>query len=380
MPLRAGQIIEAARIAHPAFTRAVAPTSICARLLNEVQRRLLMAAHQRNPSYLVRRWPIALLPGQDVARVGAGASQGAPLQPGAGHLTRRRVNTGSLATLAPSTILVSERAASAATATSLQDATAAWAVDAWQNREVEIVDGPGRGQVRRITSNTATTLQVTPAWESGAVPTAESTYQIREPATEAVAAVSVQMAGVPALEARQGWLVKLDALGVPYLDLAEPVEVPVTVGIPLPPNHHVLQGVVVLRGARSPAEREVLTLTSSAHQLTPPRPYCAYVEGEHLFLCGTAAQWRAVEVIEVPYLPLAPAVSRAEDLLILPDAAEEALVAGVVLGLARRGLHMGVVGQGVDLLVQRAQEMETLYLNHVAGVGRATVSQIREVW
>jgi formate dehydrogenase iron-sulfur subunit len=39
-----------------------------------------------------------------------------------------------------------------------------WAVNQWAGRGVEIVDGAGAGQKRTITSNTADTLTVSPAW------------------------------------------------------------------------------------------------------------------------------------------------------------------------------------------------------------------------
>ncbi len=53
----------------------------------------------------------------------------------------------------------------AATLTTITDDTQAWTADDWIGAEIEITDGPGKGQVRQITDNTADTLTVTPAWD-----------------------------------------------------------------------------------------------------------------------------------------------------------------------------------------------------------------------
>lgn len=50
--------------------------------------------------------------------------------------------------------------ATSATATTLVKSTAAWGVNTWANYQVRITSGTGAGQVRNITSNTATTLTV----------------------------------------------------------------------------------------------------------------------------------------------------------------------------------------------------------------------------
>src|SRR5262249_35652979 len=64
------------------------------------------------------------------------------------------------------------------TATTLNDTTQRWQPDQWRERVVEIVAGPGTGQVRRITGNSASTLTVAgPDWSP--VPDATSWYTIR---------------------------------------------------------------------------------------------------------------------------------------------------------------------------------------------------------
>lgn len=65
--------------------------------------------------------------------------------------------------------------ASAGGATTLTDASKSWDVNTWANYQVRIVAGTGAGQIRVITSNTATALTV-PSWTTN--PDATSQYVI----------------------------------------------------------------------------------------------------------------------------------------------------------------------------------------------------------
>ena len=65
--------------------------------------------------------------------------------------------------------------ASAGAATTLTDSSKSWDVNTWANYQVRIVSGTGAGQIRVITSNTATALTV-PAWTTN--PDATSQYVI----------------------------------------------------------------------------------------------------------------------------------------------------------------------------------------------------------
>lgn len=73
-------------------------------------------------------------------------------------------------------ILVADRAVTSATATTLTSTGAGWGVNAWANQTVRITAGTGLGQRRRIVSNTATALTVTPAWTT--TPNATSRFEI----------------------------------------------------------------------------------------------------------------------------------------------------------------------------------------------------------
>lgn len=73
-------------------------------------------------------------------------------------------------------VLVADRAVTSAGATTLTSTGAGWASNAYANQTVEITAGAGLGQRRRIVSNTATVLTVTPAWTT--TPNATSRFQI----------------------------------------------------------------------------------------------------------------------------------------------------------------------------------------------------------
>jgi hypothetical protein len=66
--------------------------------------------------------------------------------------------------------------ATAGAATTLTQSAANWGVNQWANSQVRIVSGTGAGQIRPITSNTATVLTV-PTWTTN--PDATSVFQIQ---------------------------------------------------------------------------------------------------------------------------------------------------------------------------------------------------------
>jgi len=381
MALRAREIISAARFAHPAFDRALAPTSVCAQLLSEGQRRLMLLAHQRNPSYGVQRWTIRLLPDQNIAQVGAGLDFGAPIVTGSTSLSAESRNVGSAVTVdADVSTYVPPRAVVSATLGTLTDTTQSWTVDRFIAERVRIVFGTGAGQLRSIASNTADTLTLTEDW--AVLPDATSVYTVEQNLSEVGGEFGVQLAEFPALVERQGFLVKLDAAGSPYIDLATPITVTGFVGIPMPPASFVDHGIVrFLDSAQVPDHVEPFILTNLSQQKALPAAYCGAVVNGSLQLFGPIQRWWQVVSIELPYLPIPPAVQAENDLLTLREDATEALVAQVVLGLCRRAKIMGRAGaDGINDVQQRANDQETIWLDTVAGRGRAKKLTIREVW
>jgi len=65
---------------------------------------------------------------------------------------------------------------SSATSTTLVDSSKNWATNQWANCFVEITDGTGEGQIRKIISNTATTLTIETSWSTN--PDNTSKYRI----------------------------------------------------------------------------------------------------------------------------------------------------------------------------------------------------------
>src|SRR5207245_10637369 len=68
------------------------------------------------------------------------------------------------------------------TATTLKDITKAWTVDQWAGRPVRIAAGAGAGQTSTVSTNTANTLTVSPAWTT--MPDATSEYRITQASTK----------------------------------------------------------------------------------------------------------------------------------------------------------------------------------------------------
>ena len=68
--------------------------------------------------------------------------------------------------------------ASGSTATTLQDSGRKWSDRIWIGLYVQITDGDGKGQIRKIVGNTIDTLTVDRAWDAGKPPGAKSKYLI----------------------------------------------------------------------------------------------------------------------------------------------------------------------------------------------------------
>jgi len=78
---------------------------------------------------------------------------------------------------------------SSATSNTLTDSAKNWGTDIWVDTYVEITDGTGKGQIRKISSNTADTLTVAANWST--VPDNTSKYRIFGAAGELTALLSI---------------------------------------------------------------------------------------------------------------------------------------------------------------------------------------------
>jgi hypothetical protein len=72
--------------------------------------------------------------------------------------------------------------ATSGASTTLTDTGKAWTTNEFANKRARITGGLGKGQTRRIASNTATALTVSPAWAT--TPNSTSTYQVVTPGEE----------------------------------------------------------------------------------------------------------------------------------------------------------------------------------------------------
>lgn len=83
---------------------------------------------------------------------------------------------GQLVSTMGSASVFASGTATAGAATTLTNATKTWATNMWANYQVRITSGTGKGQIRSISSNTATVLTVSTAWIVN--PDATSIYSI----------------------------------------------------------------------------------------------------------------------------------------------------------------------------------------------------------
>lgn len=378
MTLRTGDLIDRARNRHPQFTAQLIPDSVAFDYVNETQRRLMRRIAKIDLDYFAARWVITLLPDLDIAQVGAGSGQ-APLEIAADSLIRRNVNTGAEALMALDTsIFVSETVVAAADSDSLLANGVSWVTNSWQNALVQITAGKGAGQMRVVDSNSTDTLVVSEPWQ--VIPDGTSLFLVRALSPEVSGDHGAIFAQQPSQKVDNTFLVRVDANGNNYLDLAQPVQVKTSLGIPLPPGQYINHGHVFFRhGEKFPDRMMNLTLTKMVARYSPPNSYCAAVQGRELFLCTPFDQWSRVERIEIPYMPLPPRIASADALVFMADDAEDALVGGVVLGMCDRIEQMAQAGASLNSIRERAMEAETDYLDLVTGAGRAEVDQFEDV-
>jgi hypothetical protein len=106
---------------------------------------------------------------------------------GAGQTSTVSSNDVNTLTVSPAWITTPEDGKSeyfiGQTSTTLEDPTKSWTPDQWVGRTVRINAGTGAGQTSTVSSNTATTLTVSPAWDEAATPDATSEYFIEQTST-----------------------------------------------------------------------------------------------------------------------------------------------------------------------------------------------------
>jgi hypothetical protein len=331
-------------------------------------------ATQLDPTYLLQSLSIALSVSASNAVGTVGANTGGIL-PGSvsnGVVSASEAPMGDALTIdtTDAVQLVGPTAVTSATSTTLTHTGSSWATNAYTGDVVEIVSGTGQGQLRAIQSNTSTQLTVA-AWTI--VPDTTSVFRIVTTVLTDTETMDV-VTSFPLTTTRQGFAVKLDATGTPYLDLTAPLVATVDASLTLPPMKRLVGGTVhLVTGCQSE-----LTVVGYQNRMRRLGCYVAVVAGQTLTLQGSATHWSDVASIELKYVPEPPAFAALTDYFLLPDAARPAVVArgAYMAGVRINGLP-DLPEINVQQLAADAAEAESMWLKEVAGMTRNRVHRMR---
>lgn len=371
------------RSVHPAFSRYMVPDKSLADFFTREQRRLMTLAIMRDRQYLAQSMSILFdLSNADAdapGTAGAGTSGGVPAESdGAGGYREAQATTGAALTVDDGTVFVDDTAVTAGTATTADLFGVTWVANVYAGKMARIVAGYGAGtSPRPIASNTiGGHLVVSSAWEI--TPNTTSVIRIVEGDTAFAESIGV-VTDLPSTTQTRGYLVRLDASGVPYLDVTAPLVAHVARGVPLPAHHVVLGGTVRFGDASAQTDFDgtPLTLVSEAMRFRSFR-YAAFMRGQTLVLVGNRSDWTNVASIELAYVPIPPAFTARTDLFLLPDTALPVLVAkGAVFAASRIAGLEGVPQPPSDLLVQEAIAAEATYAQTISLTKRARLGRVR---
>lgn len=397
-------LIDGVRALSKHFTPERVPGKLLGRLATQAQRELLQDAQARNAGWGAQVATVGFQLADENAQAAVAAdadgglpagstdetTSGTPVLGGApaGWLTELDLEASQDDTVAVVTLVAPFTPAAVGAATA-QKTGAGWTTNALVGAHVRVVAGPGAGQRRRIVSNTSDTLTVSADWGSapagvvavvpseGDTPDTTSLLDVVQGVAETTGTQAVVTA-VPAVAARRGYLVRLDATGTPYLDLAQPVVAFVDAPVPLPALMHLLGGTVRLTDDPAGPGLPLEILPYEA-RLTSPRGFAAYQLGEALYLIGDEV-WDDAASIELRYVPVPPAFTAPGDYVLLADLAVPALVATLALAAAEHVSEMEDA-PAIDLsrFQARAEASRERFLNTVALQRRNRVYVTREV-
>jgi hypothetical protein len=313
------QVVTAARDRSQFFNKPRIGDALCARWCTEFQNELIAKALRRDAHYLEQSIGIvlALSSANTPGVAGANTSGGLPADvDDAGNLSYLEAPAGALVEALDTddddaVVMVADRVVTSATATTVSSTGAGRTVNEDVDRLVVIVAGKGAGQQREVVSNTATQWTVA-AWET--IPDATSVMRVVVPELE----IRDQMAVVtdlPATVTKAGYLVKLDAAGVPYVDYTSPLVAYIDQGVPLPSAIAISGGTV----RYTTGDDQPLCIATYGRRFDPPEFPAVWHGGQSLFLCGNSDDWNDVVSLEVRYSPIAPAFTALADFFLLPD-------------------------------------------------------------
>lgn len=374
MSLTLDQVVTAARDRHSAFHRTRIPNGVLARFLTDYQNELVRKAAQRERHYLAQSLAIALDvdAANDPGTVGAGTSGGLPADADDGSVAVVQESAGALVEISDDVVVVvAERVATSATGTTITSTGAGRTTNEDANRLIRVTSGPGKGEIRTISSNTTDTWTVSAAFTT--TPTTASLFEVIAATVETDEDMGVVTA-VPALSERRGYLVRLNASGVPTIDYTQPLTVNVDRGVPLPSVAAILGGTV----RYTDEDPGPLTITTYERRFNPPDFPAVYMAGEELFLVGEESDWQDVSGLELRYTPIAPTFAALTDYFLVPDAARPALVAKAADFMAMRVAGMEGIAIAPEVYEARAREAERDYLNSLRISRRSRFSVMAE--
>jgi hypothetical protein len=377
-------VITAARDRHPAFFITHVTDAVLARYLSDYQNELIAKAVTRDRQYLAQTAVVTL--SMQGGTVGAGNDVGGPGTSSDGAFSTTEASTGSLVEAGLTSddgaaVLISETPVTGATPTTLTKTGAVRTVNGDVGLLLVITQGTAIGEVREVLSNTASqwTISTGSDGEEWAVtPDTTSMFQLVQPTL-----ISDDTAGVvtslPSVTYSRGYLVKVNASGVPFIDYAEPLVATVEAGVPLPAMQALLPDLCQLwpTGSTRP---EPLTVTSAQRRFSPENTPAIYTVGQTLYLCGVSGDWADVASLELRYTPIAPVFTGLTDVFLLPDHARPALVAQAAAFMALRVEGNADVSIDAGAFAVQGQRAEADYLRAVLLGKRGRSPRIREVW
>lgn len=352
-----------------------------ARFLSDWQNETISKAVEREKHFMMQSASIvlALDPASAPGTVGAGTSGGLPgAVSSSGALSVSEETTGALVEIS-GTVVVAERAVTAATANDISSTGAARTTNQDQNRVVVITAGKGKGQIRSIISNTAAQWVISTGsdgFQWTTIPDTTSEFEIRT-AGFSIDNTDAVVTALPSEDTQTGFLVRLNAQGVPYIDYTKPLVASVEHGVQLPSMTALLGGTCRYTNGDS----DKLSITSFENRFDPVQWPAVYPAGETVRFCGTSNDWLDVLSLELHYAPIAPDFTALTDYFLLPDSAKPAAVARAAAFMALR-----VEGTAEEVQIDSgkyegiAQESEDRFLKTIRLSSRSRSAVIRPAY
>jgi hypothetical protein len=389
-------IIAAARNRHQAFHKSRVPDVVVASHLSDAQRILITRGADLDSNRVAVQCSIAFAttPGNTPATVGAGSGGGLPAvdvdpPPLVGApiaFPGQDTGLAIVVDLANAQVLVSETVVAAATPTTATLAGApVWILNQFANQIAVVVAGTGYGQIRTILSNTVggqITISTGADGQQWAT-TLDATSVVKIVQATLAADESVSLVTeLPPTQTRQGYLIKLDVNGKPFIDLTAPLISTIDAGIPLPPYERVLGGSCRFKSGTplSPLSASLSIRPYRGRYLWGPT-YTCWLENEQLFLAGTMQDWADLVSIDLRLVPVPDDFKARTDYMLLPDLAKPVMIAEAAWFMAMR--CQGLEGCPPVPLTSFETERTAAndhFLQAIGATPRAQATYVREVW